>query len=208
MNLLKNYSKIGLFFSFSLMVGTMFVGITNFGLNKVNATPLPRLQNHTLRLPGKLMFLNNHLGVIRVRTNSPLELRTDNVDVLGNGMVKYFTDWCPDAWCSGDFQHTAENFTYDAENKIWTMELSSYPRFVDNLTILPAANFSGEIKTVSIPALRSTCTFLSPDPRDMFEIDGSEMTGISDTMSEMLVTCTSNIEKALMQVPNSNPIVR
>ncbi|OPZ23419.1 MAG: hypothetical protein BWZ03_00518 [bacterium ADurb.BinA186] len=111
-------------------------------------------------------------------------------------MVKYFTDWCPDAWCSGDFQHTAENFTYDGENKMWTLELSTYPRFVDNLTVLPTPNFSGEIRTVAIPALRSTCTFPSPDPRDMFDIDGMRMTGISDVMSEMLITCTSSIEKA------------
>ncbi|MCA9507267.1 MAG: hypothetical protein KC505_02455 [Myxococcales bacterium] len=124
-------------------------------------------------------------------------LTNTDYDKLERYVLRHLEEWCPDAWCSGDFQHTWESFKYNVDTQEWTLQFTSYQRFSENFELLPSNNFLGSIESNKFMAMRSSCTFPSKDPKAMLDFDTQGFLGLSYLMSEQLIICISAIEEKL-----------
>ncbi len=128
------------------------------------------------------------------------EINSGDYNWLSNQMTPFLNSWCPDAWCSGDYDHHFGNFIYDDISREWILEIVSLPRFI---TEVPgwASHIQNKVAIRRIQSTIAQCSFYAPDPRELFQLvwragnSSPEMRGISDRMSDELSECTRSIEK-------------
>lgn len=153
------------------------------------------------RLPASILNVFRSIFLIATLTSHSSYAEISDLIVLGERVVDELTAWCPDAWCSGDFQHSFQNMTYNEENK-WTLQFVSYLRFIDDnegaLIGVEDPNGVCSIKTKSIRAQYSTCEFSSPSPHDIVtyhpSFNSKLVISISDSFRNDLERCVRSIE--------------
>lgn len=135
-------------------------------------------------------------------------MNEDEVANLAKNFVQFLNDWCPDAWCAGDYKHIFLNAEYEASKKEWQLVFETFPHYAQDIQ----SNSSEVLETqtgetvliTNIFTKFSKCSFKSFEPQTIFELDSNgELKDLTQEMRDKLIACTVLVEQSLKKLLDS-----